>query len=821
MTVLKGATAAALYGSRAKDGVIMITTKSKGKGQGIGVEVNTNYTSDTPLDFTDYQYEYGQGEYGVRPTSANPTSGVWSFGEKFQPGMTQVLFGGVTVPYAPVYDRIRGFYRKGSTWTNTVSLSSGGEKGGFNLSFANSDNQGITPNNTYNRKTINLGFSQNLSKELMVSGNINYSNEDNRNPPQLAQQDFSTPTVVMTMANSMPLDVLEANAFDANGDEFVWSRFRNRTNPYFTIKRKFEKIVRDRIFGNITLRYNIAPWLYVQGRMGQDYWSRDQDYNFPTGQASLALAPAGFVNGRFVQETRRFRETNIDFLLGANKTFGKIGVDVKFGGNQMYRRFDYNSVLATDFIVRDYYNVMNSRIKDPIYGISERGVNSLYGAAEVSYNDVLFLNVTARNDWFSTLAPANRSILYPSATGSFVFSQAAQMPSWLSFGKLRAAYAEVGSDTDVSPYSNSLYYGINGNLFPNPAGAAQPVGFINGLTVPNANLKPMRTSEFEIGTELKLFQNKVGIDFAYYRRVTKDQIVSAQVSDASGYTGTLINSGESSNTGFEYMLSLTPLKSTNFQWDVSFNGSYNKTEILKLQGTTPGEQIVTGSGVFIGELRQIVGQPMAQLYGFGFKRDSQGRQIFGANGIPLRSDSPIPFGTALPTWIGGISNGFNYKGIMLNVLIDYKLGHRMLSGTNLNSYRHGLSKETLVGRDTGGVVGEGVNERGETNTVKAIVQDYYSVVRSLAIAEPIAYDAGFWKLRQITLGYDLTKHLAKTKFIKGAKLSFVANNVLMLKKWVPNLDPEQFGFSSDNLIGLESTGLPPSRNIGFNLNLKF
>ena len=822
MTVLKGASAAALYGSRAKDGVLMITTKSRGVNKGLGVSYNTNYTNDTPLDFTDYQYEYGQGEGGVRPTTANPTSGQWSFGEKFQPGMTQVLFDGVTVPYEPQYNRIRKFYRNGDNFSNTVSISSTSEKGGLNLSIANMDSRGIVPNNSFNRKTINLGFAYDLSKKLSFAGNINYSNEYNKNPPNIANQDNSIPTVVSNMANSMPFDLLEQKKYNAAGNEFIYSRFMNRTNPYFTLSDQFQNIRRDRIFGNLSLKYNFTPWLYVQGRVGQDYWSRDQDYNnFPTGQASLAAAPAGFVNGVYTQESRRFRETNVDVLVSAKKTFGNFGIDVTAGGNQMYRRSDLNSTQVTDFVVRGLYTVMNSRVKDPLYGLSERAVNSVYGSAEFSFKDYLFLNVTARNDWFSTLSKENRSIMYPSFSGSYVFSQAFEsLPTWLTFGKIRAAYAEVGSDTDVSPYSNNLFYGINANLLTNPAGASQPVGGSSGNVLPNPNLRPMRVSEKELGFELKLFKNRVGIDFTVYQKLTTDQIISAQISDASGFTNTLINSGRSQTNGVEMLLNLVPIKRAGFQWDLTLNGSYNKTKVLSLLTDTPGERITVGTHVFNGELRQVVGEEMGQIYGFGFRRDATGQMVFGANGIPLRTADLISYGSALPKWIGGINNAFSYKGFNLSVLIDFKLGNMMLSGTNFNAYRHGLNKATLVGRE-GGVLGVGVNEKGEVNAVKAPVQDYWSVVRSQAIVEPVVYNGGYWKLRQITAGYDFTRFLPKDFPIKSAKLSFVANNVLMLKKWVDNIDPESFGYSSDNLVGMESTGLPTTRSMGFNLNLKF
>lgn len=822
MNVLKGAAASALYGSRAKDGVIMITTKSRGSGSGIGLQYNTNFTADSPLDYTDYQYEYGQGENGVRPTTAFPTSGQWSFGEKFAPGMTQVLFNNITVPYEPQRNQISQFYRQGQTWTNTLSLSSGGEFGGFNLSVSNLDNRAILPGSSYNRKTINLGFTQTLRK-LTVSGNVNYSNEFRKNPPNIAEQDYS-PVIIFNMANSMPLDLLEANSTDANGNEVVWSRFTNRTNPYFALKR-FDNIRTDRIFGNLTARYNFTNWLFLQGRVGQDYYSREQDYNLPTGTQRQPAAPAGFVNGQFVQDARAVRELNTDFLLGANRTFGPVTVNVNAGGNQMYRKISRHNVFVQDFYTRGLYSIGNGRLRDPVYEISERKVNSLYGSAEVSFRDYLFLNGTARNDWFSTLSPENRSILYPSVTASFVFSQAfaESLPNWLSFGKMRVAYAEVGSDTDVSPYANNLFYTINSQQFPSPTGVAQPLASISGSTVPNANLRPMRVSEKEIGLELKLFNNRVGLDVTYYDKLSSDQILRAQTSDAGGYVNQLINVGQSQNRGLEMLVNLTPIQRTNFSWNLIANGAYNVTKVLDLGPNVSDNMITVGTGDFSGELRQVVGLPMGQLFGFGYLRDAQGRQVFDAgNGRPLRTATQISFGSALPRWVGGFTNNFTYKGVNLSFLIDFKLGHKMISGTNFNAWRHGLHKETLAGRADNFVIGGGVNLNGEVNKTKSGVQAYYETVRSQNIAEQFVYNAGLWQLRQISVGYDFSRLLpVGSRFVKGVRLNAVANNVAVLKKWVPNIHPEQFGFPSDNLIGLEATGLPVTRSVGFNLNVRF
>lgn len=639
MTVLKGATASALYGSRAKDGVIMITTKSRGTTKGVGVDYNINFTTDTPLDFTDFQYEYGQGERGVRPTTPFPQSGVWSFGEKFQPGMTQVLFDGKTFPYEPVRNRYKKFYNVGTNLTNTITLSTSGENGGLSLSLANTDNKGIMPNSKFNRRSVNLGFTQNVTSTLTLMGNINYSNEKNENPPQVNTQDMAVPTVLYTLANSMPFDAMEQNQTLPNGNEFVMSRFLVRNNPYYSVNKRFENIKRDRTIGNVSLKYEITNWLYLQGRLAQDIYTRYQDYNIPNGYAPIPAAPIGFTNGSYTQDIRRFRERNYDFLLGANRKVKSIGIDLTLGGNQMYRSMEYNSVTVQDFVQPGLYTVMNGRVKDPLYNKQERKVNSLYGAVEFSFRNFLYVNVTGRNDWFSTLAPANRSIFYPSVTTSFIFSEAfsTSMPAWLSYGKLRLAYAQVGDD-NVAPYSDVLYYSVNNNLFPNPGGNPIPIGGISGSQIPNADLRPLRVSETEVGVELKLFNNRVGFDLSYYHKITRDQILGIQVSDASSYTNKLINVGKSMNQGLEMQLSLTPVQTDDFKWDVNFNGSYNTSEVLRL-GPNPADTVITvggGGGRFV---KQVVGKPIGALYTFAYRRDAEGRQVFDkASGRPLRND---------------------------------------------------------------------------------------------------------------------------------------------------------------------------------------
>lgn len=820
MTILKGAPASALYGSRAKDGVIMITTKTKGKNKGIGVTYNANYTNETPIDFTDYQKEYGQGEGGVRPTTANPTSGEWSFGEKFTPGMTHVLFDNLTVPYEPQGSRIDEFYRTGRNFTNTVAMETGGEKGGLHLSLANGDFEGIMPNNSFNRKSINLGFSYDLSKRFTFSGNVNYSHENNKNPPNIVNQDNSIPTTLMALSNSMPLQVLNDNKYNAAGNEYVWSRFMNRTNPYWVLAEQFHNITRDRVFGNVAVKYRVLPWLSVQGRFGQDYWSRDEDVNnFPTGQASRAAAQSGFVNGVYTQESRRFRETNLDFLVAANRTFGDFDASLTVGGNQMRRRTDINNVQVTDFVIRDLYTVQNGRAKDPVYTLIEQGVNSMYGSAELGWRRMLYVNGTLRNDWFSTLSAENRSILYPSISGSFVFTEVLPKSKWLNFGKIRLGYAEVGSDGDVAPYSDQLFYAVNSNLIANPNGTMVAVA-TSGNVVPNPDLRPSRIAETEIGLELKMFDSRLNIDLAAYKKITRDQIVPVQISDASGFLSTRINSGESSNHGFEALLNIVPIENKAFRWEFTANTSYNITKVLSILTDKPGERITIGTHVFNGEVRHVVGEEMGQIAGYGYARDAKGNRIFQSNGLPLRTSDLVLFGSALPKWIGGFLNSFNIYGVNIGIFIDYKLGNKVLSGTNFNAIRHGLHKMTLEGR-VGGVTGDGVDANGSPNTAVAPVQTYWEHLRSQQIVEAVIYNGGYWKLRQVNVGYDFTKFIPKNWPIKGAKLDLVASNLFIIKKWIDNIDPETFGFASDNQVGLESPGLPTTRGLGFNLNVKF
>ncbi|PSR56418.1 SusC/RagA family TonB-linked outer membrane protein [Adhaeribacter arboris] len=813
MTVLKGAAAAALYGFRAKDGAIIITTKS-GRGQaGIGIEINSNFQADQALDFTDFQYEYGQGENGKRPTTVTEarSSGVFSFGERFD-GQPTIGHDGQLHPYSPNKDRVKDFYRTGTTWNNSVALSGGNDKGNFRLSFANTDANGIIPNSDFHKKILNFSLNYNLSPKLSAQLNANYSNEYNKNPPVVVQQDYNINQTVYTLANSIDVQWLENAYVDPiTGNEINPARFTNRSNPYWTINKRLEENRRDRIFGNASVRYQFAPWLYAQGRVGQDYFTNPYNANRPTGTAFLPGASSGF-NGNFFQSVSTFRERNLDFLIGANHEFGSFGIDATIGGNSMDQKADRLGTSVTNFYVRDLYTIGNGQIKEPSYTYSHKRVNSLYGTIDFSFKNFLFLNVTGRNDWFSTLNPKSNSYLYPSVSSSFVFSQAfSTLPAWLSYGKLRAAYAEVGGDTD--PYTNVLFYSINANPF--TIGTNNyALGNISGTISPNPNLKPLKVKEAEVGLELRLFDNRINLDFAAYRKNTVDEILAVDISNASGFGQTRVNVGKLRNKGIEALLTLNPVRTDGFNWESAFNFTINKSEVLEL---APGQtRFDTGTGEFIGIVSHEVGKPLASVRGFDYRRDDQGR-IITSNGRFLQGNL-VTYGSAVPTHTGGWLNTFNFKGFRVFAQIDFKAGHKLVSNSNFNWYRHGLHKESLVGRD-GGVIMDAVNPDGSPNTIAVPAQDFYTLYRGTSVATPFVYNASFVRWRTLSVGYDLSRFV-NTSFIKGLNLNAFVNNLLMIKKYVDNLDPESQYSASDNLNGLETHALPTTRSYGLNINIK-
>ncbi len=827
MTVLKGATAAALYGSRAANGAIIITTKNGSKNSGIGVEYISNYSADKVIDLTDFQYEYGQGQAGAKPTTQGQaiTTGQFGWGAKLD-GSPTVQFDGVSRPYIAHKNRIKDFYRTGTSFTNTIALSGGNAKGSFRASFSNMESKGISPNNTYKKKIVNLGVSHSITDKLSVQMNVNYTNEQNMNPPQVGVQGVGSPNFLYRMANSIGLDVLREKAVAPNGTETQTSGFQSTLiNPYFIMPRQFITNKRDRFLTTATVRYEPFKWLYVQGRANMDYGVTFLEQNLPTGVGtSTPLNGAGTgYNGTYSVNNGNNRQLNMDILVGANRKFGNFSVDLSAGGN-VYTNYSRGSNLSVqDFTVRNLYSFENGITKsDPnnptSYGIYRERVNSVYAFAELGYKNYLFLNLAGRNDWFTVLNPKNNSYFYPSVSGSFIFSEFMKKASWLNYGKLRASYADVGSANGINAFSGLLTYSI----LPNPFNGLALGNIANGNS-PNSLLKPFSVRDKEIGVELKMFNNRVNVDIAAYEKKTIDQILTVQISNASGYNGTPLNLGSLLNRGLEFTLEVIPVKKRDFIWTSSFNMATNSTKVLALAPNT-NRIIVTsfGGNEFIGSLVYEVGQPLNQLAAKTYRRNAKGEILLDNNGRLLASTGPdVLFGSALPKYTGGWNNTFKYKDLSLLVHIDYKIGGKILSSTALNGLRQGHTKASLVGRN-GGVIFPGVNAAGSANTVAVDPQLFYTDYRNLQIADPFIFKSDFIKLRNITLTYDFTRFMNRNvKFIKGLTLSASCRNVLIIKKYIADLDPEAFASSGDNRVGYEQTTLPTTRNYGVTLNVKF
>jgi TonB-linked SusC/RagA family outer membrane protein len=831
MTVLKGATAAALYGSRAANGAIIITTKNGSKNSGLGVEFTSSYNVEEVIDLTDFQYVYGQGTGGNKPTAANVRlNGQYGFGAKYD-GTPVIQFDDVLRPYSPQKNRVEEFFRFGNTYTNTVAVSGGNAKGSFRASFTNMDGTGIVPNNSFARKIFNLGVNHNLSDKLSVQVNANYTYEKNDNPPFVGSQGAGVTNFLYRMAPNIPLSAYRESAFDAEGNERRTTDFNGTLlNPYFDMAKRFYYSKRDRVLGTALARYEFTKWLYFQGRVTMDFNTDFQEDNTPTGHGtvgnvSLNSAGTGFT-GSYRVNTGNDKELNLDFLLGTNQRFRDFTVDVSVGGNSRIYKGRNQNQSADNFVIRDLYTIQNglpaNRVNNNLngYSIGRFKVNSLYAFADLGYKNLVFINLTGREDWFSVLNPKTNNFFYPSASGSFIFSELLKDKfSWLNYGKLRGGVAVVGSANGIGAFEGNLRYGIN-NF------GTYLLGTLPGDN-PNPDLKPYGVTETEIGLELKTLKSRVNLDIAAYKRIADEQIVSVANSSASGYGATKVNFGKTENKGIELLLDLVPIKTRDFTWNSAFNGATNVTKVLALQpGVTTSVVARFNDGAeLFGAIFNVVGMPMNQITGRSYLRNAKGEILVTNSGGLRATTTDVYFGSALPKYTAGWNNNFSYKNLNLLVHIDGKFGGKMLSGTALNGLRQGFSKASLVGRRDGenGIIFPGVYDNGQPNTsVVTNLQSFYGTYRGQNILDPFVFKSDFIKLRNITLSYNFTSLIgSRLKFVKGLTLSASCRNVAIIKKYVPDIDPESVASSGDFRVGYEQSALPTTRNYGVNLNVKF
>ena len=807
MTVLKGNTAAALYGARASNGVILITTKSGAKRKGIGVEVSSNFTAENIINTYDFQNQYGSGDRGAKPGNAGDAIafGLYAWGDQLD-GSQVIQYDGVSRPYSDVGNNLDRFYRTGTTWTNSLGLTGGDENYNFRIGVTNLQNEGIVPNSGLDRNNftgkINAKFFDRLSATLSGS----YIKENVKNRPRLSDSPGNANYTAWSMPANINIETLKGpngDGTDETGGEIDFNDNIYVTNPYFAAYHFRADNNKDRILGNLTLRYDIFDWLFLQGRIGTDSYTERRTSLEPYGTNYIPL-------GSITERSFDFTENNMDFMLGANKQFGSVGLNAFVGGNQMKQHTETVGGSGSQFSIPFLEQITNTQNRSVQYDISEVGINSLYGSVELSYNNYLYLTGTARQDWYSTLPTDNNGVLYPSVGLSFVLSDAVKLPSEITFAKIRTSWAQVGGGAP-DPYQLLLSYGLFGQ-----GHLGQSLGGITSGTIPPTGLKPYLNTEIEAGFDLRLFNNRIGVDFSYYDRKTTDDILNAGVSSTSGFGTKLVNVGEITNKGVELLLSVAPVRTTNFRWDLSFNMGYNQSEVVSLLDPENDEELLYAdeSRTRTAYIYQVEGQPYSTIRGYAYARDDNGNILLDGDGLPLSGDI-INLGEGIHPLTLGLRNTFGYKNINLSFLLDGKFGGDIYAATNSFAYLRGLHQNTLEGRETGEIV---MPDGNVTKLEPQNVQDYYS--RVSGIAEEFVQDASFIKLRQFTLSYSLPRSiLAKTPF-SGISVGLVGRNLAILYKKVDNIDPEST-YTNANAQGLEMFGVPQTRSFGLDLNVKF
>lgn len=792
ISVLKGAAASALYGYRAKAGVIMITTKS-GRG-GDEISFNSNYVAEQVINLTDFQYEYGQGINNAKPTTTGEalTAARSSWGGRLD-GTLVPQFDGESRPYVAQKDNLKNFYRTGSTWTNTLAMSKSFEGGAVRLSISNLDNKSIVPNSGLDRQTFDLSGVFEPVKNLTIDARGNYIVEKAKNRPFLNDGPGNANHGAMFMPTSLDIRVLDPGT-NPDGTERTYTNDIWATNPYFAANEFVNNTTRERLISSLTARYDFDNGLFLQARVANDRYSNRYTAIVPKG---TGYRP----NGQIREVTTNFNDVNADAMVGIDLGLGdKIRINPILGVSYRNYGSHFFDVTGDEILVAGVEAVTNANTINVKYGVTEQEVQSAYGSLELSYDETLYLTVTGRSDWFSTLATPGfdnkLNVFYPSVSGSFVFSELLSSNA-LSFGKLRLGYAIVGQATD--PYNTQLYYTLLGPLL-----NGKPLGSIVNNATPNPSLIASKASEFEIGTDLRFFRNRLGLDLTYYNKVSENEILDSPASITSGYGGAVLNAGEMVNKGIEALLSVNPIKTSNFSWNTSVNFAYNKNVVESLAegALESGASATSRSGNAI--IKNIVGEALGQLMAYDYKYDDNGEIVRDGDGVPDQGELTA-YGTAFHPLIGGWSNEFTYKNFSFGFLIDGKWGAKIFSGTDFYAYQFGLHKETLPGR-------EGDKPWGTATQAST----YYSRLAT-NVSKLFVEDASFIKFRQVTVGYSIPASVFNNK-IKGLTVSLVGRNLFFIDRKTKNIDPE--GNYTALAQGLELGGVPPMRSYGINLNIK-
>ncbi len=705
MSILKGASATALYGYRGANGVVLITTKKGKSGDGLGVEINTNFVREDVIDETDFQNVYGQGYNQAAPISGADALGSMesNWGAKLN-GAETYQFDGVKRPYSAEADgNLSRFYRAGGDLTNTVSFSKGfGDDGATRFSVSDLNDQSYVPNAGLQRLTFSQNTNLKFGKNLTLDLSSQYVTEYTKNQPNLSDAVGNLnwgPMFVPRNINITTLAGPNGNGTIAGNSGNELNPFSDpyTTNPYFAAYEQQAAIHRNRFTGSANAKYTFDNSFFIGLQVADDY-TNDRNTNIdPPGTGYLIdEGVAGDMTEQNVKQT----ELNIDLTTGKKFKFSKdFSMNVLLGANYRKSVQEYFTAGGNNFAIPNLYNVGNLENPSETLQTNNEEFQSLYGSMDFSYKSLLYLTVTGRNDWYSTLSPGTINYLYPSVSASFVFSELLHIEN-MDLGKLRLSYADVGGAAD-SPYQTLQTYGISGTYSP-PNGGTFPIGTAGNGTVPNSGLKPSKRKEIEAGTEMDFFKDRLRFDLAVYHKEVIDDIIPVTIDYTSGYNQALLNVGTVTYNGAEFDIGGTPFKSANFTWDVDLNGSYTKGKVIALGGE-PNINLGSEAGDWgsTAYLQDIVGKEPLQIIAADPARDASGHIIIDPGlGAPDPSLSqPKAFGSGENPWGVGINNSFKYKHFTLSFLVDGKFGGHIFSNTNIVAYQDGLSKLTVNGRN--------------------------------------------------------------------------------------------------------------------------
>lgn len=817
LSILKGPSAAALYGSRAGNGVILITTKSGKRQNGLGITVSSTYGVENIFTNPEMQDVFGQGSDGIY---ANDVTTSW--GPKAA-GQSVPNWNNVNVPMA-IYDNVKNYMKQGVTQSHSVSFQQQYKQTNVYTSFTRLEDKGMVPGIKLTRTNLTARAVNKFGPDdrWTMDTKVQYSNAKGNNRPIGGRDNSSAYTLYMLPRSINILDFKKST--DANGNMIWFPGAGSQVNPYWGNVYNLNQDSRDRFIMTGSLKYNFTSWLNAEIKGGGDLYTTNTESKTYGGSP---ITPTG----RYGIGKQTFSETNYSTLISARKdnVFGKLGGVITAGGNIMSQKWTSISSSSGQLVVPNLFSLNNGVSAATVgEGFSQRKINSLYGSIQLNYDGYLYLDATFRNDWSSTLSKTNRSFFYPSLSLSYVYTDMlrnmnADIPAWLTYGKLRASYAQVGND--LSPYNLYNTYGIGKDPNGNTTASRKPV-----LLDPNVQSELIKS--LEVGTEIRVLDNRFGLDVSWYKSNATKQLIDLPMDPQSGYSSRKINAGDIQNTGVELMADARILsKSNGLNWNLNVNYSTNNNTVEDLyQGVTK-----YGLGGFDDvAVLAVTGAKYGEIYGTKFNRVKDaaspyfGQIILNSDGLPTRDPEIVRLGNQQAKALFGVTNAFEYKGIGLAFQVDARFGGQIFSATQVAMQAMGTAAVTAPGGKREDFIADGVVSDGSggfAKNTKSVTQQAYwraiATANNLGVTEANLYDASNVRLRNIQLSYELPKKaLAKTPFQK-AKFGVQCNNVWMIKSHVRGIDPESVYATNTNATGFENAGLPTTRTFLFNLSLSF